>query len=121
MICGFDKLIATTTQIYSVTVVYLLTTISLFFNIYAAFTTTLLGTIYPAYKFLEAGHRNDTEGLKGWGAYFVVVSTLVTLADLGAEMWIKRLPFYWVAKMVILYWLAAPQYMVFLGPTSCFQ
>ena len=86
--------------------------ISVFFNIFAGFTTNILGLAYPSFRFLDAAQKGDIELLKTFGTYFTIFAAVDTLEKVILDVLIYYFPFYYVVKLVFLAWLVLPGYMV---------
>ncbi|KND04651.1 uncharacterized protein SPPG_00367 [Spizellomyces punctatus DAOM BR117] len=94
---------------YFTLAVYALTSISVFFNIFAGLTTNLLAIIYPTYRAFEASYKEDTAALKVWATYFWAIG-IVNIVELGITTILAWFPFYYVVKVVFVFWLFLPQY-----------
>ncbi|KAJ3219672.1 ER membrane protein DP1/Yop1 [Dinochytrium kinnereticum] len=90
---------------------YLAISISVFFNIYASFTTGLISVIYPTYRLLEAIQKKDQEGVNVFGFYFCLISIVNTLEIVILDTVLAYMPYYYVAKVFSLGWLFFPGYM----------
>ncbi|KAJ1556772.1 ER membrane protein DP1/Yop1, partial [Cladochytrium tenue] len=100
----------TVPKVYIALVGYLLVSLSVFLNIFAGFTTGVLGLVYPLYRFLEAGQKGDTEGLKSFGFFFAILSLLTTVEEVFLSTILYYFPFYFVMKLVFVFWLMLPGY-----------
>ncbi|KAJ3158729.1 ER membrane protein DP1/Yop1 [Geranomyces michiganensis] len=95
-------------KVYFTLAIYTLVSISVFFQIKAGFTTSLLALIYPSYRMFESSYKDDTDGLKVWATYFWF-SSLVSFAELARPE--QYVPFFYVAKLVILFGMFLPGYL----------
>ncbi|KAJ3001769.1 ER membrane protein DP1/Yop1, partial [Thoreauomyces humboldtii] len=77
--------------------IYFLTSVSVFFNVYAGLTTALLAVIYPTYRAFEASHHNDVDALKVWATYFWFLAML-GLVELRVHTILEYFPFFYVVK-----------------------
>ncbi len=97
-------------KVYAVASVWLVLTASLFFQVAAGASSTLLGLAYPVYKTLEAITRSDLAKLRLWGTY-LLLWTALGLLETGGFL-ASLIPFYYVAKTALCLWLYLPQYLV---------
>ncbi|KAI8821644.1 TB2/DP1, HVA22 family-domain-containing protein [Fimicolochytrium jonesii] len=94
---------------YFTLAIYVLVSISVFFNIWAGLTTTVLALIYPTYRAFEASSKNDVESLKVWVTYFWFLG-LLSLVELKAGTILYYFPLYYVAKLVGTFLMFLPKY-----------
>ncbi|RKO96474.1 hypothetical protein CXG81DRAFT_14727 [Caulochytrium protostelioides] len=98
-------------KVYFTLAAYVLVTISLFFDLGAAFTVSLLGWGYPTFRALAAAQRSDTASLGAWVTYFSAWALWNTLeAALTPARLTERIPFYYVIKTLFLFWMLLPKY-----------
>lgn len=99
-------------KVYAVASVWLVLTASLFFQVAAGASSTLLGLGFPVYKTLESIARSDLTKLRLWATYLLIWTTL-GLFETGGIL-ASLIPFYYVVKTALCLWLYLPQYLVCL-------
>ena len=97
-------------KVYAAASVWLVLTASLFFQVAAGVSSTILGLTYPLYKTLEAISRSDLNKLRLWATY-LLVWTGIGLLETGGLL-ASLIPFYYVVKTALCLWLYLPQYLV---------
>ncbi len=97
-------------KVYLVASLWLVLSASLFFNVLAGLTSSLIALVYPLYFTLGAVHKSDVSKLKEGALYFVLFS-LFSVCELGDFVTLV-IPFYYVFKTVFFVWLYLPQYQV---------
>lgn len=73
----------------------------------AAFISSLLGFIYPAYASVKAIESDRKDDDTQWLTYWVVYSAF-SLVEFFADVFLGWFPFYYLAKMLFLGWCMAP-------------
>ena len=79
--------------------------IMVYFNIFEAIITNLVGTIYPAFWTIKSIEQNEDQ--KKWLIYWVVFSSFI-LIDKGFPIIARLIPFYFVFKILFLMVLFMP-------------
>ncbi|KAI9341540.1 TB2/DP1, HVA22 family-domain-containing protein [Zopfochytrium polystomum] len=97
-------------KVYFTLGAYFIISVSVFFNIYASLTTNTLGLLYPTYRLLLAAQKADVDNLKAFGTYFAIFALLDTIEEALLEVLLYYFPFYFVGKLVFLFWLFLPGY-----------
>ena len=94
-------------KVYLVASLWIVISASLFTNVLAGFTFSLIALLYPGYKTLEAIQKNDPK-LKLWTFYFLLLNvfSFIELFDFIVEL----VPFYMVFKTAFVVWLTVPPY-----------
>ncbi|KAJ3099372.1 ER membrane protein DP1/Yop1 [Phlyctochytrium planicorne] len=90
---------------------YLLISVSVFFNIYANFTTGAIAVVYPSYRLLEAIQKKDLDGVSTFGFYFALIAAVNTVEIILLDALLAYIPYYYVAKLVGICWLFFPGYL----------
>ncbi|KAJ3063309.1 ER membrane protein DP1/Yop1, partial [Rhizoclosmatium hyalinum] len=85
--------------------------ISVLFNVLHVFTTNIIATVVPAIRFLDAAQKNDVEGMKTFGFYFLLLSLVDTFEDLFYDWILYYNPYWWAQKLILVSWLFFPQYL----------
>ncbi|KAJ3165003.1 ER membrane protein DP1/Yop1 [Irineochytrium annulatum] len=98
-------------KVYIAVVGYLLVTISVFFNIYADFTVSLLSVVYPTYRLLQSIQLKDHEGVKTFGFYFALVAIWDFIEIPLLDVFSAYVPYYYVVKLGALVWMFFPGYL----------
>ena len=80
--------------------------ILIYFNIYDAIITNLVGTVYPCFCTIRCIQIRGDEKIK-WLTYWVVFATF-SLVDLFSPLIMKFVPFYFLFKVIFLIWLFLP-------------
>ncbi|KAI9336336.1 hypothetical protein BDR26DRAFT_491644 [Obelidium mucronatum] len=71
---------------------------SVLFNVLHVFTTNVIATVVPAIRFLDAAQKNDTETMKVFGFYFLLLSVIDVFEDLFYDYVLYYNP-YWVPRL----------------------
>lgn len=95
-------------KLYVVIAVYLVYSISMFFDLGAQLLSTVFTLGYPLRKLVEAHSAKEFGGLQRWSLYFAIISVwgLLELIMLP-ETWV---PFYYLLKTVGVAWLVYPRF-----------
>ncbi|KAI9099545.1 TB2/DP1, HVA22 family-domain-containing protein [Phlyctochytrium arcticum] len=97
-------------KVYFTLAIYVLTSISVFFHLWAGLTTSLYAVAYPTYRAFEASDKKDAENLSVWVTYFWTLS-LLSIFELDTACLLNWIPFYYVVKLLFIFWLFTPGYM----------
>ncbi|KAI8836439.1 hypothetical protein BJ741DRAFT_605482 [Chytriomyces cf. hyalinus JEL632] len=89
----------------------LFVSISVLFNVLHVFTTNVIATVVPAIRFMDAAQKGDTDAMKTFGFYFVVLSALDLLEDLFYDYILFYNPYFWAQKLLFVSWMFFPQYL----------
>ncbi|XP_033633954.1 receptor expression-enhancing protein 5-like isoform X1 [Asterias rubens] len=84
-----------------------LVAIWLVFGYAAAFISSFLGFLYPAYCSVKAIESVRTEDDTQWLTYWVVYSGF-GMVEFFSDIFLSWFPFYYLAKMLFLVWCMAP-------------
>ncbi|XP_071794622.1 receptor expression-enhancing protein 5-like isoform X2 [Asterias amurensis] len=84
-----------------------LVAIWLVFGYAAAFISSFLGFLYPAYCSVKAIESVRTEDDTQWLTYWVVYSAF-GMVEFFSDIFLSWFPFYYLAKMLFLVWCMAP-------------
>ncbi|KAJ3030343.1 UNVERIFIED_CONTAM: ER membrane protein DP1/Yop1 [Siphonaria sp. JEL0065] len=86
-----------------------LLTIFVFFNVFGALITGLLGFLWPAYQSFKAIEKHDRELSTQWLTYWVVFGTINVL-EIFSDVLLYWVPFYYAFKAVFVIYLISPQF-----------
>ncbi|XP_071844510.1 receptor expression-enhancing protein 5-like isoform X2 [Apostichopus japonicus] len=79
----------------------------LIFGYAAAFLSTFLGFVYPAYQSVKAIESVRKDDDTQWLTYWVVFGTF-SLGEFFTDLFLSWFPFYYLVKMIFLGWCMAP-------------
>lgn len=79
----------------------------LIFGYAAAFLSTFLGFVYPAYQSVKAIESARKDDDTQWLTYWVVFG-FFSLVEFFTDMFLSWFPFYYLVKMIFLGWCMAP-------------
>ena len=77
-----------------------------YFGIFEALITNLVGTIYPGYYTIKAIEQKQHK--KEWLTYWVIFGTFI-IFDMFSNIIMKIVPFYFVLKILFLIWMFSPE------------
>jgi hypothetical protein len=78
-----------------------------FFGVLDLHLTNILSVVFPAYWTMRALEREDKEQEKQWIIYWFIWAFLF-LFDLLIPFYMKKIPYYYFAKLIFLTWLFLP-------------
>jgi receptor expression-enhancing protein 1/2/3/4 len=85
----------------------LVSRISTFILSFLSRFSLVFGTIYPAYCSYKAIRTKNVKEYVRWMMHWVVFSCFVTL-ETFSDMFISWFPFYYEAKLLVVFWLLSP-------------
>ena len=95
------------------TIMYIILGLCLFYVVVGVFKeliSTMVGTVYPIFKSLEAIEKNDPDEMKLWLAYWVIFSLFCIADRIADKMCLKKvIPFYFLMKLSFLIFLFHPR------------
>lgn len=102
-----------------------ITAVLVFFGILDLHLTNIISVVFPAYWTMRAMEREEKEEEKQWLSYWFIWAFLF-LFDLLIPFYMRKIPYYYFAKLLFLTWLYLPNtrgasyiynnYLIKLGP-----
>ncbi|KAI9329293.1 TB2/DP1, HVA22 family-domain-containing protein [Obelidium mucronatum] len=86
-----------------------LLTIFVFFNVFGALITGLLGFLWPAYQSFKAIEKHDKDLTTQWLTYWTVFGTL-NVVEVFSDVLLYWVPFYYAFKGIFVIYLISPQF-----------
>ncbi|KAI8912706.1 hypothetical protein EDD86DRAFT_187994 [Gorgonomyces haynaldii] len=96
-------------KVYVAALLYVVYSVSIFFEIGAGVTTNVFALAYPIYAALNASVNEGLDQLKLWALYLGLFGIWSTV-ELTIGIWGPYVPFYYVIKTLVLGWLFVPHY-----------
>jgi hypothetical protein len=99
-------------KVYLVATLGVILSMSILFDVLAEWTVGLLALVFPLHNALKAINKSDANATKSWLFYFTIMSVW-SFCDVGGLL-AKIIPYYYPVKSLVIIWLIAPNFNVFI-------